>query len=398
MKRVLSDIRVLDFGRFVAGPFCGMMLADMGAEVIRVERPGGEEDRTAGLQGPNGENMGFPCYGRNKKGITLNVFEGGQSRKILADLVEQADVVIHNFTPTAAQMAGLTYDELIKIKPDIILTAISCFGSTGPYAERPGFDFVAQAMSGAMKMGGFPDKPPVRSFVNAVDYGTGLAGAFGTMVALRHKEKTGEGQMVDLSLLQTALSYTASSIGDTEVLGTPKPIIGNRAAYVGPTDLYKCKDGYVFVAAIMNSLWRRMAAVIGRPDLIDDPELNSDYGRYKHKDRIDPLVKEWIAARTVDEVGREMEAARIPCGPVRELGEVSKDPHIQSANMLEYSDLGIPGLENVPIPGVLPRMSKTPGSIETRAPRVGEHNNEIYGKLLGYSDDFLNELSDSGVI
>ena len=163
MKRVLEDIRVLDFGRFIAGPYCGMLLGDMGAEVIRIDRPGGEEDRTAGLTGSNGENLVFPNYARNKKGITLNLFDNDEGQKVLTDLVKQSDVLIHSFSPEAARMAGLVYEDLARINPGIIVTAISCFGSTGPYATRTGFDFVAQAMSGAMKIGGFPDKPPIRA-------------------------------------------------------------------------------------------------------------------------------------------------------------------------------------------------------------------------------------------
>jgi len=249
-----------------------------------------------------------------------------------------------------------------------------------------------------MKLGGFPDKDPVRSFVNPNDFGTGLAAAFGTMVALRHRDQTGEGQMVDLALLQTALCYTATSIAEMDVLGVPKPIIGNRAPYVGPTDLYRCKDGYVFVATVMNSMWRRMAKLIGAEDLIDDPDLQTDYDRYEHRDRIDPLVSEWIAARTVNEVVMEMEAARIPCGKLLELGEISKDPHIQSENMLEYTDLEVPGLPKIPVPGIQARLSKTPGKVVTRAPRVGEHNQEIYKDLLGYDDDFIKELTEQGII
>ena len=303
MQGVLEDIRVLDFGRFIAGPYCGMILADMGAEVIRVDRPGGEEDRTHSLLGPDGNNLQFPSYARNKKGITLNLSKNNpQAREILDALVKQCDVVIHNFTPAAAESMGLTYDRLITVKPDIILTAISCFGSEGPYRNRPGFDFIAQAMSGAMACGGFADKPPIRSFINPMDYGTALSAAIGTLLALRHRDKTGEGQMVDLSLLRTAISFTAPIIAEKEVLGRSRPRIGNRAPYLSPTDLYACKDGYVFIASIMNSLWRRLAKMIGHEELLKDPELSNDLGRFEHRDRIDPLVADWIKERTVEEV------------------------------------------------------------------------------------------------
>ena len=398
MRRVLQDIRVLDFGRFVAGPYCCMLLADMGAEVIRIDRPGGEEDRTVGLTGPNGENLVYPNYARNKKGITLNLFDNDDGQKILKDLVERSDVVVHSFTPEAARRAGLIFDDLVKINPGIIVSAISCFGSTGPYATRTGFDFIAQAMSGAMKVGGFPDKPPIRAFINPMDNGTGAIAAFCTMVALRHRDQTGEGQLLDLSLLQTALTYVIPYIAEAEVLGKLRPLIGNRSAYMGPTDLYRCKDGYVYIATIMNSLWRRLARLIGHEGLIDDPDLQTDYQRYENRHRIDPLVADWAAGQTVAEVLEKLEKARIPCGPVRGLNEVLEDPHIRSEKMIEYVDMEEQGLERLPISGISARFSKTPGCITSRAPRVGEHNEEIYQGLLGYSTATLDDLRGKGVI
>ncbi len=398
MKRVLDDIKVLDFGRFIACPYCGMLLADMGAEVIRVDRTGGEEDRTHGLLGPNGKNLSYASYSRNKKGITLNLMKNKRAREVLKDLLKETDVVIHNFTPQAAKMMGLTYDELKEIKPDIILTAISCFGSEGPYRDRPGFDFIAQAMSGCMALGGYADKPPTRAFMNPMDYSTALAAAFGTVLAIRHRDQTGEGQVVDLSLLRTAISMTAPQIAEAEVMGRLRPMIGNRAAYLGPTDIFKCRDGYVFIATIMNTLWRRLAKVIGHEELIDDPDLVNDLQRYEHREKIDPLIADWTAERTVEVVLAEMEKAHIPCGPCLGLEEISKDPHVRETGMVEYIDMGEPGLEKMPISNTPLKMSKTPSRIENRAPRPGEHNNEIYRDLLGYSAERLSELEKDGAI
>ncbi|MBW1643132.1 MAG: CoA transferase [Deltaproteobacteria bacterium] len=398
MKRVLEDIRVLDFGRFIACPYCGMMLADMGAEVIRVDRPGGEEDRTIGLIGPNGQNLSYYSYARNKKGITLNLLNNKDGQEVLKDLVKECDIVIHNFSPNAAKLMGLTYEELKTIKHDIILTAISCFGSEGPYANLPGFDFIAQSMSGAMALGGYEDKPPVRAFMNPMDFSTALSAAFGTLAALRHRDMTGEGQMVDLALLRTAISLTAPQIAEAEVLGRLRPRVGNRAAYVGPTDLFKCKDGYVFIATIMNSLFRRLAKIIGHEELLEDPELHNDLSRFEFRDRIDPLIAKWTADRTVDEVMKAMEEARIPCGRYYELDEVSKDPHVKATGMIEYTDMEEEGLENLPVCGIPHRLSKTPGRVVTRAPKVGEHNDDIYKKLLNYSDEQIQKLQQQGTI
>jgi len=398
MKRVLEGVRVLDFGRFIACPYCGMILADMGAEVIRVERTGGEEDRTIGLPGPNGQNMSYPNYARNKKAITLNIMQSEKAREVLTDLIKHTDVIIQNFSPGARKIMGLTYEDVKAIKPDIIYTAISCYGSEGPYSKRTGFDFIAQTMSGSMGIGGYADKPPLRSMMSWADYGTALNATIGTLLALRHRDQTGEGQMVDLALLRTAVSFMGPYIAEAEVLGKLRPNVGNRAAYLGPSDLFKCKDGYVFIVTIMDTLWKRLAKAIGHEELIDDPNLQNDFARFENRDRIDPKVAAWAAERTVDEVLAAMEEARIPCARYLGPDEVSQDPHIKATGMIEYTDLEEPGLENVPVCGIPIILSKTPGRVESRAPRVGEHNDEIYGDLLGYSKEKIAELKKEGAI
>ena len=398
MKKVLDDIRVLDFGRFIACPYCGMILGDMGAEVIRIERPGGEEDRTTGILGENGENMGFQSYARNKKAITLSLMNNEEGRKVFSDLVRVSDVVIHNFSPYAAKLMGLEYEKLKAIKKDIILSAVSCYGSDGPYSQRIGFDPIAQTMSGAMSIGGYPDKDPLRSHLPWVDYSTALANTVGTLLALRHRDDTGEGQKVDLALLGTAVSFMAPFIAEVEVIGQKRPLIGNRGAYMGPSSLFRCKDGFVYISTIMNSLWARLLKVIGHEELLEDKELYNDFQRFEHREKIDPLIHEWTAERTVDEVIIKMEESRIPCGRYQEVDEVSKDPHIQARKMIEYTDLEHPGLEKVPVCATPFKLSKTPGTVEKRAPRVGEHNKEIYQDLLKYSDERMTELKKQDVI
>ena len=398
MNKVLEDIRVLDFGRFIACPYCGMILADMGAEVIRIDRSKGEEDRNVGLLGPNGENTGFPSYARNKKGITLNLMNNEAAQEVLADLVKVSDVVIHNFSPYAAKLIGLTYDQLTVYKKDIILSAVSCYGSDGPYSNRVGFDPIAQAMSGAMSITGFPDRDPLRSQVPWVDFGTALSNAVGVLLALRHRDRTGEGQMVDLALLGTAVSFMAPIIAEAEVLGRQRPMVGNRGCYIGPSDLFKCKDGYVYISTIMNTLWARLLQIIGHEELLEDEELYNDFQRFELRHRVDPLIQEWTTKHTVDEVLASMEEARIPCGKLLNTDEVSKDPHVQARRMIEYTNLEEPGLEQMPVCGIPFKLSKTPGKVETRAPRVGEHNKSIYQGLLGYSDERLADLKKKGAI
>lgn len=397
MNDVLADIRVLDFGRFIAAPYCGMILADMGADVIRIDRPGGEEDRSYGLLAPNGENLSYPSYARNKRGITLNLFKPG-SEPVLRDLVRRADVVLHNFSPGAARAMGLDYGKLREMNPSIIYTGVSCYGSQGPYSQRVGFDPIAQALSGAASFNGFEHDPPMRSQLPWVDYSTGLCAAIGTLLALRHRDKTGEGQAVDLALLQTAVSFTAPMIAEATLLGRERPRVGNRTAYVGPSDMFRCKDGYVYASVILDAMWARLMKVVGHEEFLSDPDFSTDMQRFENRGRVDPLVAEWMSRHTVDEVLAAMDQARIPCAPAKSTTSVPDDPHVKDQGLLEYVDLDYPGLERVPISGIPVRLSKTPGSIRNRAPRVGEHNGEIYGSLLEYSAARLAELEAAGVI
>lgn len=398
MTRVLEGVRVLDFGRFIAAPYCGMILADMGAEVIRIDRPGGEEDRRVGLKASNGENLSYPSYARNKKCISLNVLTKDAPRDVLEDLVRISDVFLHNFSPGAIKAFSLTYDDIKAIKPDIIYTGISCYGSTGPYCDRVGFDQIAQTFSGAAALNGYEGDDPLRAALPWVDYSTALCATVGTLLALRHRDATGEGQMVDCALLQTAMSFIAPMVAEAEVLGKERPRIGNRSAYLGPTDLYKCRDGYVYVATTMEGMWRRMMKIVGHEEMLDNPDFDTDIKRFDRRDEVDPLVAGWIERHTVEEVVATMDENRIPCGVYHSTADVASDPHVQARKMLEYMDLGEPGLERVPICGIPIRLSATPGEVRDVAPKVGEHNDKYYRDMLGYSDEKLALLRESGYI
>ena len=398
MTKVLAGVRVLDFGRFIAAPYCGMIFADMGAEVIRIDRPGGEEDRRVGLKASNGENLSYPSYARNKKCISLNVLTKDAPRDVLEDLVRISDVFLHNFSPGAIKAFSLTYDDIKAIKPDIIYTGISCYGSTGPYCDRVGFDQIAQTFSGAAALNGYEGDPPLRAGLPWVDYSTALCATIGTLLALRHRDATGEGQMVDCALLQTAMSFIAPMVAEAEVLGKERPRIGNRSPYFGPTDLYKCRDGYVYIATTMEGMWRRMMKIVGHEELISHPDFDTDIKRFEHRDKVDPFVAEWMERHTVAEVNATMDENRIPCGEYHSTRDVASDPHVQARKMLEYMDLGVPGLEHVPVCGIPIHLSATPGEVRDVAPKVGQHNDEYYRDKLGYSEEKMMSLRQSGAI
>ncbi|MEP7343174.1 MAG: CoA transferase [Acidobacteriota bacterium] len=394
----LTGIRVLDFGRYIAGPYCAMLLADFGAEVIRIERREGGEDRnvapiTEATDKP-GEGPMFIGLNRNKKGITLDPAHA-EAREIKRRLISSADVVIANLPLDVLQKLELDYESLTAIKPDIILTRISAFGHEGPYVNRVGFDPVVQAMSGAMSLTGFPGAP-VRSVVNFEDYGTALHAAFGTMVALFERQKTGRGQIVDASLLATGVTFMQALLAERYVLDIVRTQRGNTGFHGAPADAYQTKDGWVMVAVIGQPMFKRWARLVGRPDLIDDLRCVDDLSRGNNYELITEAMNAWTKALTTEEAINQLEAARIPCGKVYALGEVFDDPQVQARNLFKFVDY--PGSKKVvPLANTPVQLSETPGTVRHRAPTLGEHTDEVLSEL-GFGADEIAEFRKAGVI
>lgn len=390
----LEGIRVIDFGRFIAGPYCAMMLADFGADVIRVERRTGGEDRTVGPVTESGEGGLFLNCNRNKRGITL---EPGhpQAKEVTRRLVSNADIVIVNLPIGVMKKLGLDYDSLRAIKEDIILVMASAFGPDGPYAERVGFDGVAQAMSGAMSLTGFPG-PPVRSIVSWADYGTALHGAFGAMAALYHRQNTGLGQLVDVSLLATGVTFMTPLLAELKTKGIRRKQLGNTGYYAAPSDVYQTSDGWIIVPTIGNQMFRRWARAIGREELIDDPRLGDDISRGNNADVINEAMSAWCAERTREQAIAELEAGRVPCGPCYSLEEVLSDPHVNSRNLLEQIEYP-GGAKPIPIASPPVRLSESTAGACRRAPTLGEHTDEVLAEI-GFSDQEIVELRSAGAV
>lgn len=378
MTRLLEGIRVLDFGRFIAAPYAAALLADFGADVIRIERREGGEDRWVGPVTPSGEGGLFLNMNRNKRGITLDPSHA-RAGEIIAPLARTADVVIVNLPIEVMRKLGLDYESLRAIRPDIILVMASAFGPDGPYCNRVGFDAIAQAMSGAMSLTGFSEAP-VRSIVSWVDYGTALHAAFGAMSALYHRSRTGQGQLIDVSLLATSVMFMTPLLMERTVMDIRRQRQGNTAYYVAPNDCYRTRDGWVMVPTIGQAMFRRWTRLVGREDLLDDPRCKNDITRGNHADVINEVMSEWCATRTRDEAIAELEAARIPCGPVYELDEVISDEQVQARGLLVGSKY--PQSEkSIPLGTPAVRLSETPGEVRHRAPQIGEHTDEVLNEL-----------------
>jgi crotonobetainyl-CoA:carnitine CoA-transferase CaiB-like acyl-CoA transferase len=384
----LSGIRVIDFGRFIAGPYCAMLLADMGADVIRVDRRQGSEDRYLAPVAATGEGTGFLSLNRNKRSISLDLGKR-EAAEVVRRLVRTADVIVANLPLEVLQKMGLDYEALKAVKPDIILARISSFGPDGPLARCVGFDAVAQAMTGAMSLTGFPGAP-VRSVVPFEDYGTALHTAFGVMIALYHRAQTGAGQVVDGSLLATGITFMQNILAERQVLGIERQQIGNTSFYAAPADCYRTRDGWIMVSIVGAEMFARWVRLVGRPEFIGDSRFSTDQNRAENHAAITEAMDAWLASRTTAQAIAELQAARIPAGPVLDPGEVLEHPQVRARKLLQ--EVEFPGTP-APVPVAAPAvgLSATPARIRHRAPMLGEHTDEVL-REIGYSESEITAL------
>ncbi|OYW24161.1 MAG: formyl-CoA transferase [Sphingomonas sp. 12-62-6] len=390
----LSGIRVLDFGRYIAGPYCAALLADYGADVIRVERVGGNEDRFPVPVAEDGAGAGFLQMNRNKRSLALSL-GSAEGQAIVKRLVATADIVVANMPADALAKAGLDLESLRATKPDIILVTASAFGEQGPMAGRVGFDAVGQAMSGVVRLTGTPDQP-YRAQVNYVDFGTALHCAFGAMVALRERDRTGLGQQVSGSLLGTATAMSNALSIDYALNGVERVPMGNRSFGSGPTDVFATRDGWIITQVVSNPIFARWAKLVGAPELIDDPRYVDDMARGDNGEALSARMAAWCATRTTEEAIETLGAARIPAGPVLDPSQVMAHPQVQAMGYVEH--VRYPGTPApAPIVGAPIALSDAVRDPMQRAPQSGEHSAAILAEL-GYSADEIAAMVAAGVV
>lgn len=392
---ILKDIRVLDFGRYIAGPYCAALLGDLGAEVIRVERLSGSEDRFVHpLKDDGGEGAMFMQMNRNKKGITLNPTKEGAS-EIVEKLVKSADVVVANLPPQTLKRMGIDYETISKYNPGIILTTVSAFGAGGPYSERVGFDGVGQAMSGAAYLTG-NDDTPIKAYSPYIDYGTASLTAMGTLAAIIEKGKTGKGQIVEGALFATSLAFMNTHLIEQSITKKNRKAIGNRSPYAGPVDMVQTKDGWIVVQVLGDTLFKRWANLIGAKDLLTDERFKTDSDRGINGKILSKKTSEWASQFTNKDALDLLAEASVPAGPVNDLQSALDDPHVKAMNF--FQDIEYPGVPGKsPVMGLPIKLSNSDNTIKKRPPLLGEHTDELL-LSLGYDTDKIKEFRDKRII
>jgi crotonobetainyl-CoA:carnitine CoA-transferase CaiB-like acyl-CoA transferase len=387
MAGCLDGIKVLDLGRYQAGPRCAMILADLGAEVIKVEEPGGDESRGLG-------RVYWSAYNRGKKSITLNL-RSTQGKALLRALVPKVDMLLQNFRPGVMDAMGFGYGTLKQLNPGIILINVSGFGQEGPYKHRPAYDPIGQAMSGLMSFTGFPDSPPVMTNASIIDRTTALHATIGALAALHRRDVTGEGQSLDVCLLDSAYTLMEIPIAQYLLSNKEPQRNGNRAGGIAPANTYRAKDGWVYLLAIPQDMFGKFCRGIGREDLLTDARFTSIAARGAHSQDLDTLVADWVREKTVAEVVTTLERAEVPVAPVHSIPQAAQDPHLWERKMLVEAEE--PESGRTFVPGLTVKFSDTPGAVGP-IPRPGQHNSEIYCDLLGCTPDDLKRWGQERVI
>ena len=395
----LDGIRVIEVGTLISGPFAGRLRGDMGAEVIKIEPPGAPDPlRTWGQAELDGHHFFWTVHARNKKAVTLNLRQE-RGRDLFLDLVEHSDIIVENFRPGTLEKWGLGYDVLRERNRGIILVRVSGYGQTGPEAKKAGYASVAEAASGLRHMNGFPGGPPPRLALSLGDSLAGMFAAQGALAALYRRTVTGEGQIVDAALTESCLAVQESTIPDYDIGGVVRGPSGTRLEGIAPSNIYRSADGsWVVIAANQDTVFRRLCAAMGQPELADDDRFVNHVARGRNQDELDTIIGDWAAVREPADIIETLSAAGVISGPINTVAEVVTDPQLLSRGMIaDHWDERIG--RNVKGPGVVPVLSESPGTIRSAgSSRPGQHNREVYGDLLGLRSEEIAELESQGVL
>lgn len=392
----LKGMKVIELGTLIAGPYAGGLLAQFGAEVIKIESPRDGDPLRKWRKLHNGTSLWWYSQSRNKKSMTLNL-KSPEAQQIVRDLVKDADIVIENFRPGTLEEWGLGWEQLSKINPSLIMVRVSGYGQSGPYRDRPGFAAIAESMGGLRYLAGYPDRPPVRVGVSIGDTLASLYGVIGAMMAMYHlKVNGGKGQFIDVALYEAVFGVMESLIPEFSGMGYVRERTGASLPGITPSNTYLCKDGqYVIIAGNSDSIFKRLMHAIGRADLAEDPELARNDGRVNQTDMLDNAISEWTGRHALEEVLEVLGEAAVPSGRIYNAADIYADPHYRAREMIEQYEL--PDGKPIDMPGIVPKLSESPGVTNWLGPELGAHTDEVLASL-GYSASKIAELKAQGVV
>ena len=400
--RPLEAVRVVEMGSLLAGPFCGQLLGDFGAEVIKIEPPGkGDPMREWGRHRKEGRTLWWPIIARNKKSVTLNLREA-EGQELAKKLVAEADVLIENFRPGTMEKWGLGYEDLEEVNPGLVMVRVSGYGQTGPYRERAGFGSIGEAMGGIRHVTGFPDLPPPRTGISLGDSLAATFGALGALTALYHREANGgrtggRGQVVDVGIYEAVLALMESTIPEHVLTGHTRGRTGSVLPFVAPSNIYPTRDeDYVLIAGNADNVFRRLAKAVGHPEWAEDERYGTHHARGENMEKLDAMISAWTKERPGEEVLRVMAEAGVPAGKVFTAADMVEDEHYAArGNVVEVED---PEIGPLPMQNVVPRLTETPGEVRWTGPALGQHNDEVYGEVLGLDETEREALHERGII
>lgn len=393
-QRPLTGLKIIELGQLIAGPFAAKILAEFGADVIKIEPPTGDPLRQWRYV-HDGTSVWWAAHARNKRSITLDLRQP-EAQEVVRRLVADADIVIENFRPGAMEKWGLGFEALHAINPKLIMLRVSGYGQTGPYRDRPGFGVIGEAMGGLRYLSGEPGRPPVRVGVSIGDTLSGLHGVIGVLMALRHREQqNGLGQEVDVALYESVFNMMESLLPEFSKFGAIRQPSGASMPGIAPTNAYPCQDGkYALIAGNGDSIYKRLMTLIGREDLATDPALADNPGRAAQAERIDQAISDWTCRRSLEDVLNALTAAGVPVGKSYDAADIAADPHYQARDMI--LDATLPDGSSVKVPGIVPKLSRTPGQVDRLAPKLGEHTDEVL-KQLGVDASTREEWRKRGI-
>ncbi|OGA20912.1 MAG: formyl-CoA transferase [Betaproteobacteria bacterium RIFCSPLOWO2_02_FULL_67_26] len=391
----LQGVKVIELGTLIAGPFCARVLAEFGAEVIKIESPDGGDPLRKWRKLHQGTSLWWYAQARNKKSVTLNL-KHPEAQEIVRRLAADADIVIENFRPGALEKWGLGWDVLSKLNPRLIMVRLSGFGQTGPYRDRPGFGAIGESMGGMRYVTGYPDRPPVRVGVSIGDSIAALHGVIGALMAMHHRNVNGgRGQVIDVALYEAVFNMMESVLPEYDMYGFVRERSGASLPGIVPSNTYVTRDRkFVVIGANADSIFKRMMNAIGRADLANDPALAHNDGRVARTEEIERVISDWVAANDLERVLAVLEKADVPSGKIYDIADIAQDPHYAAREMI--LDHRLKGGESLKLPGIVPRLSETPGATKWVGPALGEHTAEVLA-ALGYSGEQQRGLKERGV-